>query len=171
MKQEKTVLQKFLGSRLLTGILLGIFVFLFSACTVETPMVHYPEPTNYVVDDSGVISDDLEASLNKNLAEFKGTAEIAVVTVKTTQPLDEKQYAINLARKWGIGDAEKDNGVLFLIVTEDRKLRIETGRGTEGVISDAEAGRILDTVVPHLKENDWDAGIAQGVLGIMEGVQ
>lgn len=162
--------------KILKALSLGLTVLLVSVvlagCTVETPEVFYPKPTNYVVDTSDVISEDLEISLNKNLADFKDTAEIAVVTVKTTQPLDEKEYAINLAREWGIGSAEKDNGVLFLIVTEDRKVRIETGRGTEGVITDAEAGRILDkAVVPHLKNNDWESGIKNGVTAIMEGVK
>lgn len=157
---------------------LGIFVgliatLLLAGCTTTTPTeMVYPKPTNYVVDEADVISEDLEISLNSNLADFKDTAEIAVVTVKTTQPLDEKQYAINLAREWGVGSAEKDNGVLFLIVTEDRKVRIETGRGTEGVITDAEAGRILDnSVVPYLKNNDWEGGITSGILAIMEGAK
>lgn len=162
--------------KILKALSLGFTVLLVSVvlagCTVEAPTVTYPKPTNYVVDEAGVISDDLEVSLNKNLADFKDTAEIAVVTVKTTQPLDEKEYAINLAREWGIGSAEKDNGVLFLIVTEDRRVRIETGRGTEGVITDAEAGRILDkSVVPYLKNNDWEGGIKSGVTAIMEGVK
>lgn len=163
---------------------LGIIVLLtsvvLSGCTIEATRESrvvqkeaiYPSPTNYVVDTSEVISEDLEISLNKNLEEFKNTAEIAVVTVPTTYPLDEKQYAINLARQWGIGSAEKDNGILFLIVTEDRKVRIETGRGNEGIMTDAEAGRILDTaVVPSLRNNDWEDGIKKGVIAIMEGLK
>ena len=158
------------------GLLLGLVVVgtavLFSACTsTSAPKkeAYFPEPSNYVVDSAGVIGEDLEVSLNKNLKEFDKTAQIAVVTVKTTQPLDEKQYAIELARKWGVGSAEKDNGVLFLIVTEDRKLRIETGRGAEGVITDSEAGRILDQyVVPSLKAGNWEEGIKNGVTAIIE---
>lgn len=169
--------KQFFCSSLFTAFLLSIFfllfAFLFSACTmVEPSPINYPKATNYVVDTSNVISDDLEISLDKNLADFKDTAQIAVVTVPTTYPLDEKQYAINLAREWGIGDAEKDNGVLFLIVTDDRRVRIETGRGVEGVITDSEAGRILDkSVIPFLKNNDWEGGIKSGITAIMEGVK
>lgn len=162
--------------KIIKALSIGFTVLLVSVllagCTTTTQEITYPKPTNFVVDESDVISDELEVSLNKNLSDFRDTAEIAVVTVKTTQPLDEKQYAINLAREWGIGSAEKDNGVLFLIVTEDRKVRIETGRGTEGVLSDAEAGRILDNnVVPFLRDNDWEGGIKSGITAIMEGVK
>lgn len=155
-------------------ILLGIVVaaFLLAGCDVlETTQqaVTFPEPTNYVVDVSDVLSASAEAKLNQTLKDFDKTAQIAVVTVKTTQPLEYTDYALQLARKWGIGSKEKNNGVLFLIVTGDRKVRIETGRGAEGNITDSEAGRILDqAVVPSLKTGNWEEGITKGVDAIMK---
>lgn len=129
--------------------------------------VYYPEPTGFVVDTSDVINNDIENQINQEAEAFKGSAEIAVVTIKTTQPLDEAQYAINLATKWGVGDKQKDNGVLLLIVTEDRKVRIEVGTGLEGEITDSEAGRILDNiVVPALKAGDWSKASLEGFHAI-----
>ena len=77
----------------------------------------------------------------------------------------------NLPETIGIGDSKKNNGVLFLIATEDRKMRIEVGNGLQGAIPDGKAGRILDNyVVSYLQNNDWDNGIKNGFNAILEEV-
>ena len=151
------------------GIIALIFVLAVSNNQTKLTLF-YPEPTNHVVDSADVISDEVETQLNNKLAE--APTEVAVVTVKTTQPLDEASYAIELANKWGIGDKDKDDGILFLIVTEDRKLRIEVGSGAEAFMNDAKAGRILNTyVVPELKNNNWEKGIINGTDAILKEVK
>ena len=133
--------------------------------------ISYPEPIGYVVDTANVLSAETEATLTQILTELDSTAQVAVVTVETTQPQDEKQYAIELAERWKPGYEGKDNGVIFLIVTKDRKVRIEVGKGLESVLNDSKAGRILDdSVVPHLKNNDWDNGALSGVEAIKREV-
>ncbi len=164
-----------------TGIALLIMIILLAVflagCTVEQEFqpraeAVYPSTRSYVVDEADVLSEEKEKELFEKLKNFDATAQIAVVTVKTTAPLDEKEYAVNLAQKWGIGDKEEDNGVLFLIVTDDRKLRIEVGQGLEDDITDGRAGMILDRhVVPELKNNNWEAGITKGVDAIIEEVR
>lgn len=155
-----------------------IFMAIFSASKnsgeiksgVKTEMV-LPEATGYVVDESGILKPGTKTIIEEQLKALDSVAQVAVVTVKTTQPLDEKQYAIKLAEKWKVGYEGKDNGIIFLIVTEDRKVRIEVGRGLEGVINDAKAGKILDTaVVAFLKKNDWEGGILSGVTAISQEV-
>jgi len=156
---------------LILSILSLIFVISL-APNQERKEVLYPEPTSYVVDLAGVLSDAVEEELKQKIKNVSDKSEIAVVTVKTTQPLDEQSYAIELANKWGIGDKDKDNGILFLIVTEDRKLRIEVGSGAEAFMNDAKAGRILDTyVVPELKNNNWEKGIINGTDAILKEVK
>ncbi len=138
---------------------------------VTVDKVEFPTPDSYVVDRSDVLSESTENGLFQKLKAFDDKAQIAVVTVKTTGSMDEKQYAIKLAEQWKVGHAGKDNGIIFLIVTGDRKLRIEVGRGLEGSLNDAKAGRILDEhVVPDLKSNNWEAGITKGVDAIMKEV-
>lgn len=131
-----------------------------------------PEATGYVVDNAGILKEETKQQLEAKLKALDPIAQVAVVTIKTYSPYaDEKEYAIKLAEKWKPGYKGKDNGIIFLIVTEDRKVRIEVGRGLEGVINDAKAGRILDsTVVPFLKKNDWDGGILSGVDAISKEV-
>jgi uncharacterized protein len=156
---------------LILSILSLIFVISL-APNQERKEVLYPEPTSYVVDLAGVLSDAVEEELKQKIKNVSDKSEIAVVTVKTTQPLDEQSYAIELANKWGIGDKDKDDGILFLIVTEDRKLRIEVGSGAEAFMNDAKAGRILDTyVVPELKNNNWEKGIINGTDAILKEVK
>lgn len=129
--------------------------------------VFYPKATGYVVDTAGVLKSETMQTIETDLRKLDPTAQVAVVTVKTIQPLTIEEYSIKLAEKWKPGYKGKDNGIIFIIVTEDRKVRIEVGRGLEGVINDAKAGQILDdSVVPFLKNNDWDGGVMSGVKAI-----
>ena len=71
----------------------------------------------------------------------------------------------------GIGNKSKDNGVLILVSTGDRDIRIEVGDGLQGRITDGKTGRILDNyIIPYLKNNDWDNGIKNGFNVILEEI-
>lgn len=148
--------------------LLLIFTLVFNIYSAD-----YPESYNFVNDFSNVIDDDVEAqinSLSKSLKEKTG-AEISVVTVESLNGEDENTYANNLFRKWGIGDKEKNNGVLFLISTGERRIKIEVGYGLEGILNDGKTGAILDEfVVPYLKKDDYTSGIKNGYLSILSEV-
>lgn len=126
----------------------------------------YPEPTNYVVDSAGVLSADFESRLNGQLGEIKA-GQIGVAVVKTTSPLTIEEYGIRLAEKWKVGHAGKDDGVILIVATDDRKVRIEVGKGAEANITDSTAGTIMDVhIIPKFKTGDWEGGILDGVLAI-----
>ncbi|OYW84624.1 hypothetical protein B7Z17_03795, partial [Candidatus Saccharibacteria bacterium 32-49-10] len=81
-------------------------------------------------------------------------------------------YAIKVAREWGIGEETKDNGVLLLIAKDDRQLRIEVGRGLEGDLTDAEAGRIVrNTLAPAFRAGNYVAGIEAAVRNVTAQVE
>lgn len=129
----------------------------------------FPEPTNYVVDSANALDPKTVETLNAQLEKFDGRAQIAVAVVKTTKPLTIEQYGIKLAEKWKVGYKGKDNGAIIILATEDRKVRIEIGYGLEGQIPDAVAGRILDeSMIPSLKNNDWNAAVVNGVNALQE---
>jgi uncharacterized protein len=89
--------------------------------------------------------------------------------IDTTGNATPENYSIDLARSWGIGDKEKDNGVLLLIALEDRTLRIEVGSGVEGELTDVTAGRIVDSVMlPRLRANDVDGAVRDGARAVMQ---
>jgi len=103
--------------------------------------------------------------------EKKTTAQVVVVVVPSLSGLTVEEYANRLFREWGIGQKEKNNGVLLLVAMSDRKVRIEVGYGLEGAIPDGKAGRILDEyVIPYFKEGEYDKGIYYGYLAIAKEV-
>lgn len=125
-----------------------------------------PGFTAPVVDDAGVIDDAVETSLNTTLESFRANVgpQIAVLVVNSTGNKSLEDYSIDIARDWGIGDKQRDDGVLLLIAIDDRVLRIETGSGIEGDLTDVEAGRIIDSViVPELKNDNPTAAVVAGV--------
>jgi uncharacterized protein len=89
----------------------------------------------------------------------KTTAEVAVVTIDSLNGSSIEEYANNLFRKWGIGNKEKNNGVLILISKNDRKFRIEVGYGLEGILPDGKVGSYLREMSGYFKENQYDKGI------------
>ncbi|WP_160680014.1 TPM domain-containing protein [Clostridium sp. C8-1-8] len=90
----------------------------------------------------------------------KTTAEVAVVTIDSLNGNTIEEYANNLFRKWGIGNKEKNNGVLILISKNDRKFRIEVGYGLEGILPDGKTGSYLREMSSYFKSNEYDKGIA-----------
>lgn len=150
-------------------ILLSIFIISLN-CFAATD---YPKASNFVNDFSNVIDDSLEKELNtlsKNLKDKTG-AEIVVAVVESLDGQEVEEYANNLFRTWGIGDKEKNNGVLLLVSTGDRKIRIEVGYGLEGALNDGKTGAILDEfVVPYLKKDDYSNGIRNGYYAIFSEI-
>ena len=101
----------------------------------EEPSI--PAATGHVTDTAGVLG-EWTAKTEKLCREIEGQtgAEVAVLTVKTTAPLQAQQYAQQVFDRWKIGKKGKDNGVLILVAIRDRKLWIATGYGVEGVLPD-----------------------------------
>ncbi|MFZ2152612.1 MAG: TPM domain-containing protein [Microgenomates group bacterium] len=145
-------------------IWLSFLFFIFSLSQVFAQNI--PNPTSYVNDYANVLSDQFEAQLDQQISDFqkKTSIEIAVVTVASLDGTTVDDYAVKLFEKWGIGQAKKDNGLLFLIAPNEKKVRLEVGYGLEGTITDGRAGNILDTqVLPEFKKNDYEAGVKNGV--------
>jgi uncharacterized protein len=130
-----------------------------------------PEFTAPVVDSIGRVSAEVETQINSELISFQqsGGPQIAVAVIDSTGNATPENYSIDLARTWGIGDKEKDNGVLVLIALTDRTLRIEVGSGVEGELTDVTAGRIVDSVMlPRLRANDVDGAVRDGARAVMQ---
>ena len=148
---------------------LALFGVLLIGCS--SPAASLPEFTAPVVDSIGRVSAEVETQINSELISFQqsGGPQIAVAVVDTTGNATPENYSIDLARSWGIGDKEKDNGVLLLIALEDRNLRIEVGSGVEGELTDVTAGVIVDSVMlPRLRANDVDGAVRDGARAVMQ---
>jgi uncharacterized protein len=131
-----------------------------------------PSPQGFVSDFAGVIDHPTRQQLTRLIQELKDKtgAEIAIVTVPTTQPLTPFEYAMKIAEAWKPGAKGKDNGVVFLVATTDRKMFIVTGYGVEGVLPDGKVGAIQDEyIVPYFKQGAYGQGILAGTQ-VMAGL-
>jgi uncharacterized protein len=141
--------------------------------TLEVQDVSNPqEHGGWVTDMADILSDETEAQLNQIITELEATngSEMAVVTVPETAPsASPKAFATELFNHWGIGKAEQDNGVLFLISVDDRRVEIETGYGIEAILPDAQVGQIIDTqITPRFQQGDFDGGTLAGTQAIAD---
>jgi uncharacterized protein len=152
-----------------TFFLTALFGVIFLGCSSTAASL--PEFTAPVVDSIGRVSPEVETQMISELISFQqsGGPQIAVAVVDTIGNATPENYSIDLARAWGIGDKEKDNGVLLLIALEDRTLRIAVGSGIEGELTDTTAGRIVDSVMlPRLRANDVDGAVRDGARAVMQ---
>jgi len=141
-------------------------LFLFSIQLSAQNQTEIPELKRPVMDLVAILKPE-EVSIieNKilNLQKEKGS-QIAVLIIPSTGDLPLEDYSIRVAEKWKLGRKGVDDGVLFLIAYNDRKMRIEVGYGLEGAIPDAKAKQILDDFVrPHFKNKNFYKGIDTGV--------
>lgn len=142
------------------------FLLVFTAVQTSFAQPVFPEPTGFVNDFAEVIPEATEQQIQTLVDQIKAetSAEVAVVTVESMQGYDENTFSVELGRAWGVGNEERDDGVVFLTAIEERVTYIATGYGVEGYITDAQAFWITDkVVVPYFREGDYGAGILAGV--------
>lgn len=147
----------------------GLLLFLPFVTPAFAQEVAIPRPRGFVSDYAGVIDEPTKTTLIKLIegVERRTTAEIAVLTVESTQPLDAFQYSVRVFDRWKIGKKGKDNGVLFLVAVKDRRMWITVGYGLEGILPDGKVGEIRDRfVLPHFRKGDYGRGILEGTTAI-----
>ena len=127
-----------------------------------------------VTDLTGTLTAGQETLLEQKLAAFeaaKGT-QLAVLIVPTTQPEEIEQYSIRVVDAWKLGRKGVDDGALLIVAKDDHKVRIEVGRGLEGVLTDATSNRILDeTIKPEFRQGNFYGGIDAGLDRMMKVIQ
>jgi uncharacterized protein len=128
----------------------------------------------WVHDEAGILSANTKAQLEQFIRneEDSTSNQIAVYIVKSLEGGDIDAYAYEVFKAWKIGTADKDNGVLLLIAVEDRLMRIEVGKGLEGVLTDATSGRIRrHDINPYFQQGDYETGVKAGVLAIAQVIK
>ena len=132
-----------------------------------------PPLQSRVNDYATILSPPAVQELEARLAEFERqeSTQIVVLTVPTLAGDSLEDFSIRVAQAWRIGQKGTDNGAILLIAAQDRKMRIEVGRGLEGVLTDLQAGRIVrDEIAPRFRAGNMDGGVAAGVAAIMGAV-
>jgi uncharacterized protein len=141
-------------------------VLLLAAATLASADVAVPPLTGRVVDLTGTLSGGAVARIEAKLAGLENSkgSQIAVLIVPTTQPEEIEQFGIRVENAWKLGRRGVDDGAYLIVAKNDRHVRIEVGYGLEGALSDAISNRIMDeTITPHFKAGDYDAGVEAGV--------
>jgi uncharacterized protein len=144
------------------------FFFAFLICWpfAASAQVSVPSLSGRVVDQTGTLSASDAAALTQRLKdlETRKGSQVAVLIVPTTQPETIEQFSIRVAEAWKIGRKKIDDGALLVVAKNDRKLRIESGYGLEGALTDVTSRRIIDEfIVPRFKEDDFAGGISSGI--------
>lgn len=139
---------------------------LFLVCTLFLSKAQnipaQPNPPRLVNDFVMILSGGEREQLEQKLRGYADSTstQISVVIVKNTGDSDPYDYAMKIAKDWGVGQKDKNNGVLLLWATETRKIRIVTGRGIEAVLPDAVCKRIINTVLkPNFQAGQWYRGL------------
>jgi uncharacterized protein len=128
-----------------------------------------PRPAGFTTDLANVLPARTEARITALAEELRAKtgAEIAVLTVDTTAPLDDFTYAMQVADAWKPGRKREDTGIVFLVAVKDRKVRILVGYGLEGILPDGRIGEIIDgDVLPSFRAGRLDEGVLRGVEAV-----
>ena len=147
------------------------FLLVFAAPLLRAERVQdLPQPTNYVSDLAGVLSPQTVQGLNAlcRQVDRQAHAQIAVVTVKSLDGEPIEDFTTALEDKWKVGAKGTDRGVILLFAIQDRKRRIETGYGLEGILPDSKVGVIGRSIVPQLQAGNYDAAISSAVVQVAQ---
>jgi uncharacterized protein len=138
--------------------------------TGSTVIADIPYLTGRVTDDAQILSESARQTLSQTLKEYEDRTsnQIVVLTVPTINGEGIEEYAVRVFQAWKLGQKGKDNGILIVVVPNDRCMRIEVGYGLEPTLTDGRAGSIIRTVMtPKFKNGDYDSGISDGVQAVI----
>ena len=141
---------------------LYIFLIIFFSFNFVFAERNIPKYNNFINDYADIFSQSEENILNtklKNL-EKKTSVEFAILTINTLAGDSLEEYSLDVARSWGVGKKKSDNGLLLLIVKNDKKIRIEVGYGLEGNITDAQSYWLIEKILkPNFRKNNFFVGV------------
>ncbi len=137
----------------------------------ETKKTSFPPPLGIINDYGQVFTESQRTELSKMLYSYdiETTRQIAIITIDDIKPYkDIQKYASDLGNEWGVGSAEKDNGLVLVLCPPLRQIGISTGLGTEQVLTDEVCKKVLDNVmIPEFKNGNYYEGIEKGVKEFM----
>ena len=154
-------------ARLLAMLLLCAPLLLAPAAAEPT----FPPLTGRIVDEAGILKPDDRAAILDMLRvlEEKSTDQIVVYTARSLQGYEIEEFGYRLGRFWQIGQKDKNNGIVLIVAPNERKVRIEVGRGLEPQMTDLMSNLIIQNVIlPAFRRGDFSGGIRAGVHDIRD---
>lgn len=156
---------------LISCILLVSCIFFLSA---QSHALDVPKLQGHVNDYANMISPSTKAELEKELNSFEQTdsTQIVILTIPSLEGEVLGEFSVKAAEAWKIGQKGKDNGIIITVAKQEKKIRVEVGRGLEGVLTDLAAGRIVDLVIKSsFKSGDFDGGFVAGVHSLIDATR
>jgi uncharacterized protein len=159
----------------LKGSFFLIFLCLCSTLQAQYKIPDKPEGQTSVYDYINLLSPGQKTGLEQKLIRYSDSTstQIVIAIINSTEGENINFLGAQWGEKWGIGQAEKDNGILVLLAKGDRRIAINTGYGVEGSLTDALSKRIIETVIiPEFREDDYFAGLDKGsdaIFAVLNG--
>mgnify|MGYP001228049727 CR=1 FL=1 len=152
-----------------------VIVSLALCSTITALCDDIPYLMGRVNDYAGILSESAANSMGIILKshETRTSNQVVVLTVNSLDGVSIEDFSNRVFNEWKLGQKDRDNGILIVVVPDERRMRIEVGYGLEGVLPDIAAGRIIQNIMaPRFREGDYDGGITAGVnavVNILEG--
>ncbi len=146
-------------------------ILCFSFLTESSFALSFPTLTGRVADQANVISPATKDQLTEILTNIENTTtdQIVIVTLPTLDGNSIEDYGYKLARHWGIGQKDKDNGAIIIVDVNERSIRIEVGYGLEAKLTDAVTSEIIrNQIAPSLKKGNYNQGLLNAVNKVKE---
>ncbi len=162
-----TIAVALLRLRHLLRLIGGLAVLLFAQNAFALAV---PPLEGRINDRAELLSVSVEQQLTARLIDYERTTghQLAVLTIPSLEGDPIEDFSIHVVEAWKLGKKGKDDGVLVLVVSKDRKMRIEVGYGLEGDLPDVAAGRIVkDVMAPRFRSGDFAGGIAAAVDAVI----
>ncbi|MGZ3494595.1 MAG: TPM domain-containing protein [Thermodesulfobacteriota bacterium] len=150
------------------------FILLLCCLPIVAHSLDVPRLQGYVNDYAGMISPSAKSKIEQGLKAFEqsDSTQLVILTIPSLEGENIEEFSIKVAEAWKIGQQQKDNGILLIVSKQERKIRIEVGRGLEGRLTDLMAGRIIDQVIkPRFKQGDFDAGFVAGASALISATR
>lgn len=158
------------GRTLIAATLLA-FAAVVTVCSTAVAEPKFPQLTGQIVDNANLLSAEDRAAIDAELKalEEKSSDQLVVVTVPSLDGYEIEDYGYQLGRHWGIGQQGKNNGVLLIVAPNERKVRIEVGRGLEPIVTDLMSKIIIENaILPEFRRGNFSGGIRAGVRDIKD---
>lgn len=132
----------------------------------------FPGSVGWVNDFYSLFTAEQRQSLDSLISDYerKTTTQISIVTLDSSYAQENEfdDYSLALARAWGVGTKEKNNGILIAICPDYKRIRIQNGLGIEPYLSDAETKMVLDSIMlPAFRQANYYKGVHDGILSII----
>lgn len=121
-----------------------------------------------VTDAANIVSAEVEQQLSERFAAYEQRTghRMVVATTSALNGADPMEFATCLGRRWAIGDAKRDDGILILVAPNERQSSVAVGYGLEKALTDVEAKAVIEDMIPSFKASDYAGGLRIGIDAI-----